>query len=607
MRTVPLISRLPEQKLLAAVCYDMGETRLRRSENFHVVRRIETAEGIHLTLGEDAFGLLVSIRLEFRENGFRVTVPPGGIVEWKSIRYRLMRLCVFPELMETEVGSPGCYLLPVSSGILVDFRERPYTHNTDRIYMDQAEWEKYSMLNCFGCLAPEKNLFCIVEEGDFFCQVDSEFNSGGINRIHATFLIRKKPGDMLRFEPMALVFSDAGTKADYDDFAFLYRKWFLSHGATLLRDRIKDNPVLAYSVDAVRVKIFMAQKYPYVPDGSTPVTVHADCGEVCRILDEMKNAGIEKAVVTLVGWNLGGHDGAYPSHFPIEPAIGGEEGLRELIRYAKELGYQIVPHDNWTDIYRNSADFDYEYVARDESQEPVAAGIWGGGQAYKACPMVQLRRYGHEFERIRALGFEGHYYLDAQSTALWTCHSPHHPANEKEFALALASITAIPRALFGAVSIECASAYSVPFIDEVSVIHFGHSSAGIDRLSPHFIPFFHIALHGLLLYNYSGVQRRSYQKEGCLYEIAFGARPGMEVSYRNNGGNGGDCHECLKRLLEPYQICFRQLKLQTVLIRSFKEPSPGIYRVTYENGMEIAVNTTDIPFEGLEPGSWKLS
>lgn len=39
----------------------------------------------------------------------------------------------------------------------------------------------------------------------------------------------------------------------------------------------------------------MAQKHPCVPDDSTPVTVHADCGEARRILDKMKSSNIEKA------------------------------------------------------------------------------------------------------------------------------------------------------------------------------------------------------------------------------------------------------------------------------------------------------------------------
>ncbi len=604
-----MISRILKHsdRILHACCFDLGEQRVRTSSDFRISLRTETSRGIFLTLREENLGLIIRLELFPGSGECRLVIPPGGIIEWKSIRYRLMTLSLLPDFLQTKVGSDGYYLLPVSSGVLVDFRNRPPCKNSDRIYMDQSEWEKYSMLNCFGCLAPKQNFLVIVEEGDFFCRVDSEYNREGVNRIYPTFLIRKKPGERLRFDPCSIRLCDGGAKADYDDLAKIFRRYLLEkRGASLLRERAAGNPELQYSLDALRVKIFLAQKYPYLPDGSAPVKVHTTCDEARVIMDTMKAAGIEKATITLVGWNLGGHDGAYPSHFPIEPAIGGEKALRRLIAHAKQIGYKIVPHDNVTDIYRGSPDFDYEYVARTESQEPLCAGIWGGGQAYKACPLVQLQRYGYEFERIRELGFEGHYYLDAQSTAMWTCHSPKHPADEKEFALALASITAIPRSLFGAVAIECGSVYSIPFVDEVAAIHFGRTSPSLECLSSYPVPFFHIALHGLILYHFSGVQNPNYFPLGHLYETAFGARPCMEISYRNNGGNGGDYRKCIPRILDPYRTCFRDLKLHCVLMESLKEPRPGVYETIYENGTVLVANTTKLPFGEVPPIHLKI-
>ena len=52
----------------------------------------------------------------------------------------------------------------------------------------------------------------------------------------------------------------------------------------------------------------------------------------CSIEREaMKNAGIDKAELCLVGWNVRGHDGRWPQAFPVEPALGGEEELHWLI------------------------------------------------------------------------------------------------------------------------------------------------------------------------------------------------------------------------------------------------------------------------------------
>ena len=525
------------KSLFRAAVYDVAARRECRVEDFVSVASHRMEDGVRLTLRSAAYGIVITAMIRsMGRDAARIAVPPGGIAEPQSIRYRLMRLGVFPELMRTKVGDDGHFLLPVHAGALVDFRDRPPTRNSDRIYLEQPEWEKYSMMNCFGRLRDGQNIFAVVDAGDFSCRVNSEYNDNGANRVYAEFTLRTLHSDMPECEERAVRYYDAGARARYDDFAKLFRSYLLERGASRLKDRMKGNPCLAYSAAAMRVKIFMAMRRPFVPDGSSPLAVYATFDDACRIMDEMKANGIDKAVVTLVGWNLGGHDGAYPTRLPVEAAVGGEAGLKKAIARAKAHGYQIVPHDNVTDTYRASPDFDYEYVARDEGQEALISGIWGGGQAYKMCPRVYLDRNGHEFTRIKELGFEGHYYLDAQSTVLWRCHSPRHPASEKEFALALASICSIPRSLYGAVGIECAAVYSIPFVDEAALIHCPAGGneylsqitpESFRRLDSKPIPFYHIALHGLILYQNLWVHHYKNPKKGLLWELAIGARPSM--------------------------------------------------------------------------------
>ena len=602
------------QSLFRGVVYDVAARRERQVSDFVTVASHRAEDGVRLTFRSVEYGIVIAATLRrMGPDAARIAIPAGGIAEQKSIRFRLMRLDVFPDLLRTKVGDEGHFLLPVHSGALVDFRNRPPTRNSDRIYLEQPEWEKYSMMNCFGRLQPGNNVFAVVDAGDFSCRVNSEYNDNGANRVYAAFAVRTRHYDMPECEDRAVRYYDAGAKAGYDDFAKLFRSYLLERGASLLKDRMEGNPCLAYSVDAMRVKIFMAMRQPFVPDGSSPLAVYATFDETCRIMDEMKAAGIDQAVITLVGWNLGGHDGAYPTRLPVEPALGGEAGLKKAIAHAKALGYQIVPHDNVTDTYRASPDFDYEYVARDEGQEALVSGIWGGGQAYKMCPRVYLDRNGHEFTRIKELGFEGHYYLDAQSTVLWRCHSPRHPANEKEFALALASICSIPRALYGAIGIECAAVYSMPFVDEVATVHCpAGGNEHLIRIMPESfrqldskpIPFYHIALHGLVLYQNMWVHAYKNAKKGLLWELAIGARPSMEVSIRE-GGFGGEYRDSLAKVKDAYRICFKQLRLQTELIDSFREAAPDVYEIHYANGTGLRVNISDAEYEGLPADGWE--
>ncbi|MDR0931540.1 MAG: DUF5696 domain-containing protein, partial [Victivallales bacterium] len=424
-------------------------------------------------------------------------------------RYRLMRLSLLPELLKSQIGDEGGYLLPDFSGVTVNFSSRSPIVNRDRLYMEQREWEKMTLMNCFGKFTPAGGILLIVDDGDFYCNAVTSVNENGEYRLYPEFLVREHHSEPLRSGCFRILYRTS-PESGWVPLAKLYRHYFMKEKQVRpLTDRIATNPVLAYSAEAIRVKIFMAGRLPYRPDGSGDIHTFASCSETIDILNQMKSRGIEKAVITLVGWNLGGHDGSYPAHFPVESAIGGEKALRELISHARKLGYQIVPHDNVTDAYASSPGFDPGSIAREKNGEMVMAGIWGGGLSVKICPLKYLERYGVEFEHIHELGFCGHYYLDAQSTVLWECHDRNHRADKRHFALALVGISAIPRRLFGAVSTELVTAYSVPYIDEVARLHTPFTNPTmLERcpesfrdLNPNPVPFFHIALHGLILYS----------------------------------------------------------------------------------------------------------
>ena len=613
------LKNLLKSKVLRGVIYQVHLQREVEVDDFVAGRNYGNGNFRRVNFHSKKFGLIVPLEFRLEDDALRVTVKTMEIVEKSASFYRLMQLDVMPEMLKSKTGNNGFYILPIASGVKVDFRERTPVVNRDRIYMEQKEWEKFCMMNCFAAKVDNKSTLGIITGGDFFCYITSAMNQNGANHIYPTFGLRHHEGEMLSTESCEVLYNFA-ENADYPQLAFMYRDWLMNEkGITTLKERMVNNPTLQYSSQALRVKIFMGLKYPFKVDGSSPMQSYTTFEQAEEIIETMKSRGIEKAVITLVGWNLGGHDGAYPTRFPVEPELGGEEGLKKLIAKAKQLGYQIVPHDNVTDIYLQAPDYDPEFVARTEHGEPLPAGIWGGGQSYKACPLVYAQRWGKDFDRIFDLGFEGHYYMDAQSTVLWRCHDPRHPADEKQFALALAALTQIPREQYGAVSVEVASAYCLPFIDEAARIH---SAAGgythilkncpdeLLSLDPQGIPFYQIALHGLILYQNNWIHE--YRKlpggamRGRLVELAFGARPSMEVTYEKNRRDHYYM-DSLNDIMPAYQLAFNELtNCHTELIKSFVELTNDVYCLIYENGTEITVNMSNFEFQNILPGSSKI-
>ncbi len=594
------------------------------ADEFVVGDIMQLHRGVKVFLTNEKEGLIIPVVFRSAENGFRVVLPAGEITEQCEINRKLMAVDLLPELMSSTVDDDGFFLLPCLSGVLVRFDQKQPCINRDRLYMHQSEWEKVNLMNCFAVNKSGKGILAVVDQGDFFCHVTTELNQQGKNRIYPSFGLRHKDSERVKHETKEVIYTFLQEgESEYPDMAKVYRDYLVHERDVVpLKDRVPTNPTLAYSVEAMRVKIFMGLKKPCTSDGLSPMTVYTTFQQAEEILDTMKESGIDKAVITLVGWNLGGHDGAYPSRFPVEPELGGEKGLRRLIEKALAMGYQIVPHDNVTDVYRSAADFDPEFLTRDEDQQPRVVGIWGGGQSFKACPVAYLERYGYVFNKIQELGFSGHYYLDAQASVLWRCHDPSHPADEREYALSLARMAQIARVKYGAVSTEMAPAYNLPYIDEAGTIHSVNNAefcfhrlqgtndsflAIIDRV----VPFYQIAVHGLITYQESWVHK--YRKNpggtkiGLLKALACGARPCMEVSFEN-GANGDYYLDSIRDVEDAYRTAFEELgDIHIETIEKYEELSDDVRRITYSNGQILTVNWGTQEFEGVPAAGYTVA
>ncbi len=598
----------PFETMLTGRFFNRPEKRLITVPEFRCSLSALSETRARLVLCSELCGVLIPLEITLCADTLSVKVEAGSIVESSGNIWRLMELSLLPGLMESGADAEGSYLFPVFSGMTVPFRGHAPMRNRDRVYMDRSEWEKFGQTDCFGMMSASCDILGIVRSGAFLAWTDSEFNQDGKNRLYATFGIRHSTEEILPQEDKSAVYRFLPPGGGFAGLAFAYREHLIAErGIVPLRERVGLNPVLDYAVHAMRVNFFLGQKQPFESDGASPYASCTTFAEAGEIVDAMWNAGIRRAVITLVGWNRGGHDGAYPTRFPVNAEAGGEEELRRLIEKALELGYQIVPHDNMTDVYLAAPDYDPALVSLDEGGERQTAGLWAGGLSYKICPTVALNRFGGEFRRCHRLGFRGAYYLDAQAAGLFRCTDPAHPADEKQFSLSQARIALLPRELFGAVSTEFVPVYMLPYADIASRIpgqrEFRNLSPRLPgsfrQLNGRIVPFYQFAVHGLISYQSEWVHNYGRTPEarlrGLLEEFACGARPAMEVSMRPLC-NGGSYRESIEALRESYHINFELCpELQCAFVTGYAETAPDASRIEYDSGHRVEVSRGDRP------------
>jgi hypothetical protein len=416
------------------------------------------------------------------------------------------------------------------------------------VYGDQQEHEHYVNMPVCGIKKESAAWLCILTEGRYDARIVT-----CCKKEHDTFSYSLAPGFILRHHKADPVIKDLrevkfiylpGEHADYNAMAVRYREYLLKERRMRpLAERVIGNKVLAYAAESYHCKIFHGMKFGRLYDGKEEMTVTTTFAETEEIARGMKADGIEKCVFFLTGWNPEGHDGKWPTRFPIEEKLGGKEGFIKLKKTLDELGYQLSVHDNHVDSYRASEDFGSLDLLTDRSGETIGGSQWGGGAHYRICPATMpTSKSLLDMQRMKSLGVNGIYYLDNMPSPAFTCHHPKHPAGRREYVMGIRRLAQSARDLFGCISAEgyqdsVLDNLDMPWMVDHPIIemvrHFNNAPLLLDEL----VPFFQVSYHGIMLYH-SGYcwgynQLFSMNSEQAIaLELAMGAMPMNEVQER---------------------------------------------------------------------------
>ncbi|MCQ2433202.1 MAG: DUF5696 domain-containing protein [Clostridia bacterium] len=410
--------------------------------------------------------------------------------------------------------------------------------------------------------------------------------------------------------------------ADYSGMARAYRAYQVEHtGMRLISERKNDFPASDYAASSPLIRIRCGWKPAPADvkhqtlDNEPPMHVACTFERIGEFLDTMKAEGIEKADVCLVGWNKSGHDGRWPDAFPVEPLLGGEDGLRRLINHAKGLGYSITCHTNHTDQYEIASSYSEDNTRRDYHGKPVENAVWSGGQMFDLCPKIGLAQAKELFPKVANLGFSGVHYVDVISIVLpRECTHPDHPVTRREACIYAKEMADAARDCFGGFSSEGVYEYLGPYIDYGLSARFNHNPAVCDDC----IPFWEMVYHGYVLSNpYADTVNAVFkEKRLFLHTMEFGGRPTFYVysAFMKNGRNWMtnaaidpilDTDADMARTVGGLKESWEQMKefgyLQYLTIDRHEILAPGVAETTYSDGTVVHVDYQTETFEIRKP------
>ena len=539
----------------------------------------------------------------------------SGVVQFvwpkEKVPANFKSVTVTPDFASARKGENGYWVMP----------DNTYgTYRLDNGSLKQS-WSIYMPM--FGMKTP-RSTYCAIVTGMPYSLGVSVVAKDGVYSQSAVFLAEK---DLELYEDIRIKYHFLkGDDADYSGIARCYRAYQLGRGAAIpLAEKAKTNPALAYAVTNMEVRIRQAWKpapspvMEQVTRNEPPVKAVVTFDRVKDIVDESVRQGVGGAEFCLVGWNKGGHDGAYPQIFPVEPSLGGEEKLKEAVAYAQSKGYQVVGHSSFRDCYMIADTWDSEYVVEKNPDGTLKRGktSWSGGRLYTMCPQRAYERFcPKQCAEMKTLGFRGLFYVDVTtSRPPYPCPDVRHRLNNGQRVVWENNILRELDETFGGAASEGAYDFSARTCESALTVQWVKKpfdppqNAMVDG----YIPLWQLVYHGIIVSTPFRTMINcpaNPDKRYALKLAEFGGRPtfywhswfvtGKPPSMGTwdlEATTDEKMRQGVAWMKEGYDEFARRSALQFAFMDRHEKLTDGLFRVTYSNGARMYVNYNHDPAE----------
>ena len=460
----------------------------------------------------------------------------------------------------------------------------------------------------YGIKTPRGTYLAIVKglPLEYRVQVDVR---GGKYKVYPRFRISR-----IEFDPYEDIVIDfyklEGKDADYVGMAKKYRQYQLERGEVVpLKERVKNNPTLAYTVDSpfIRIKMAYNSRPKGLTDSNDPrwkgikpeIKVVHTFDSFMDVMKKIHDLGVKEADVCFVGWQTGGFDGPFPDLFPVEEKLGGEAKMREAVNFGKSLGYHMTTHINNHNFYQHAKRWDPENVSKTADGKLRIYTVWPGGQAYHTCFQVICDRYiDEDIAHLKDMGMNAPQHVDVTSAIRPSpCCDIRHPNNRKQMADYQIKIGEKYHKAFGGFTSEAGFDHVAKVLDYAlytsSVTLAEHKKhRKLNLFEYETFPIWQIVYHGIILSNPEWNTIDCYfEPKGSYNRLKFiecGGRPTFYwTSYKRD----------LSPIKEAYDDYVKMRHLQYEFMDEHRELTQGVFLTGYSDGSEVVTNYSDKPFE----------
>ncbi len=599
-----------------------------------VVTAYKLAKGVRVYFELQAHAVTLAYEARLNGGSLEVSMPsylisdPGEVYKTsKSGKVSLDKdksciiaeIYLFPNLGATrsDTGLAGALLVPDGTGALIDFQSRKFVNSqyiapiygTDIALHNgfdsnvRAEMNKPKVaFPVYGVIREGNTMLAVIDQGE--TQADVVASRAGVqtgfNTVSVRYTYRMKykvitnssTGDgYLNYtsyavtEPRKVIYT-FGT-GDYVDMAAQYRSYLMEkNGLTRLNG---DAPALQLNIVGGDIESGM------LGDTFIAMTTFSQAEDILRWFGEKGVSGME---VTYTGWSKLGESIEYPKRFPVASALGGQSGLKDFAGTASDLHADVYLLDNYVNLHNTLGLSLGKNTIYNIQGNPLYDGAFANSSYMSSA-------YADEKEKYQSLGIAG---LQEQGVGkvLITDYAKSAPMSREEVKDAQRELLKQMVQDFGTVRLTSANAYAL--MDDAVVTQLPASS-WLTMLDES-VPFYTIALHGLVDYLGGDYMDFYEQRSQLLDAIAKGGNVSFTLTWENTeklamADTAAYYSTTFDLWKDDVLAVWQELKpyldaTRSQFITGHEKLSEGVTLTTYENGVQVLVNNTDSAYSWNE-------
>lgn len=606
------------EKIFTEVGYT-EEERNKDSESYNVSRNS----------GKPIFDITIQYILEGAELVVKV---PMDQIEYNQ-SYPIVELGILPYMGAANKEEKGYVLVPDGTGGIINFNNGKTGQQTFLSEMygwdygisrDMVVDETKASFPVFAVSNETEgsSFLCVSEEGSAYSSVKADIagKENGYNygrfvykMIHGEDMdISSKSDTTVRSYEASLpkenltqryLFAD---ETDYVSLATDYRNYLMKRYPELVK---KEDATVPMAVELIGAVDNTEHILGYPVTRSLALTTYEQAED---ILKQLKGAGVADLSAKYTGWFNTGVNQQSAAKVKLVGRLGGKSDIKSLATYASATGgldlflsgkFMYVMKDKLMDgfgINRDAAKFVSREVCELYTLDPI---IYQTNEDYEECDLYYLVKPSYTIANIdkfldtistygvRNIGFE-----DVGNTLAGDYNPKDRVSREASMNKQVDKMKALKES-GSLVMTASGNQYAVPYSDYVTDVDIDPRAVNIIDES---VPFYQIALHGLVNYSGSAINLSEDQTDMILKSAETGAGLFYAFMYAPTSvlqdGEYTQYYACnfmdwKDTAVELYNRFESELgDVYNQYIAAHEKISSGVYKTTYENGKTVLVN-----------------